>query len=237
MNCVGARAQFADGTIGPITVERRENGNSAPNLNHLYLDVGADSHEACPVRVGDPAVFVGPLVRQGSRLISKAMDDRIGCYILLKVMQQLKAPTYDVFFVFTTQEEITLSGARTSAYRIDPDLAISVDVTATGDTPKALPMDVALGQGPAVKVKDSGMIAHPQVRDLLIDAAERAGAPYQLEVLSRGSTDAAAMQVVRAGVPSGCLSIACRYVHSTAEMVDEQDVGHAVDLFLSLLSS
>lgn len=237
MNCVGARAQFANGITGPITVERRDDYGTTPSLRHLYLDVGADSRESSPVRVGDTAVFVGPLVHQGSRVISKAMDDRIGCYVLLEVMRRLEKPTYDVFFAFTTQEEITLSGARTSAYRIDPDLAISVDVTSTGDTPKALPMDVALGKGPAIKVKDGGMIAHPQVRDLLVDAAERAGAPYQMEILLGGTTDAAAMQLVRAGVPSGCLSIPCRYVHSTAEMVDENDVENAVEVFLSLLSS
>jgi endoglucanase len=236
MNCIGSRVSFADGTIGTIALERRENSGSVPSLRHLYLDVGADNRESCPVRVGAPAVFAGPLVRQGSRLISKAMDDRIGCYILLEVMRRLETPAYDVFFAFTTQEEITLSGARTSAFRIDPDLAISVDVTSTGDTPKALPMDVGLGKGPAVKVKDGGMIAHPKVRDMLVDAAERADVPYQMEILQRGSTDAAAMQLVRAGVPSGCLSIACRYVHSTTEMVDENDVNHAVEVFLSLLS-
>jgi endoglucanase len=236
INCVGGRARFADGTTGPIYIERREDSSRLPSLRHLYVDVGATSREACSIRVGDPGVFVGPLVQQESRLISKAMDDRIGCYVLIDTIRRLKESAQDVFFVFTTQEEITLSGARTSAYRIDPDIAISIDVTATGDTPKALPMDVTLGQGPTVKVKDAGMISHPEVRDLLIDAAERTGAPYQLEVLEYGSTDAAAMQLTRAGVPSGSLSLGCRYVHSTSEMIDEADVEHAVEVLLSLLS-
>jgi endoglucanase len=237
MNCIGARARFADGTTGPIYLERRDNNGVVPSLRHLYLDVGANSRDDCPVHVGNTAVFIGPLVQQGSRLISKAMDDRIGCYILLEVMRRLEKTAYDIFFTFSTQEEITLSGARTSAYRINPDLAISVDVTGTGDTPKSLPMDVTLGKGPAVKVKDGGMIAHPQVRDLLIDAAEQAGLPYQMEILAGGTTDAAAMQLVRAGVPSGCLSIPCRYIHSTGEMIDENDVENAVEVFLSLLNA
>lgn len=235
MNCVGGRASFANGATGSIYVEYREDASRVPDLNHLYIDVGATSRDDCPVRVGDTGTFVGPLVRQGTRLISKAMDDRIGCYLLIEVLRRLEQPAYDVYAVFTTQEEITLSGARTSAFRIDPDIAISLDVTATGDLPKSLPMAVGLGQGPAVKVKDAGMIAHPRVRDMLIDAAERAGVPYQLEILRGGSTDAAAMQLVRAGVPSGCLSIPCRYVHSTAEMVDISDVEQSIEVLLQLL--
>jgi endoglucanase len=79
------------------------------------------------------------------------------------------------------------------------------------------------------------MIAHPKVRQLLVDRAEEADIPYQLEVLEYGSTDAAAIQLVRAGVPAGCLSVPCRYVHSPSEMVDESDVGNAVRLLLEVL--
>jgi tetrahedral aminopeptidase len=237
VNCIGGRARFANGVHGTIAVEYREESNKLPELSHLYMDVGATGRDDCPVAVGSTAVFVGPLLQQGSRLVSKTMDDRIGCYVLIEVMRRLKQPKYDVFFAFTTQEEITLSGARTSAYRIDPDLAISIDVTTTGDVPKALPMEVGLGKGPAIKVKDSGMIAHPRVRDLLVQAAEQAGIPYQMEILLRGSTDAAAMQLVRSGVPSGCLSLPCRNVHTPAEMVDTADVEHAIELIVTLLSA
>ena len=188
------------------------------------------------MHVGDTAVFIGPLVKQNTRIMSKAMDDRIGCYILIEVLRRLKNSQHDVHFLFSTQEEITLSGARTSAFRINPAIAISVDVTLTGDTPKALPMDVSLGKGPAVKVKDGGMIAHPKVRDMLIDAAEKAGVPYQLEVLLGGTTDAAVMQLVRAGVPSGCLSIPCRLVHTTSELVDQDDVEKAVTVLHTMLN-
>jgi putative aminopeptidase FrvX len=236
-NCIGARARFSSGVTGPIYVERRDDATKVPELQHLYLDVGATDRASCPVRVGDTAAFVGPLVQQGSRLISKALDDRIGCYILIEVMRRLQSPAHDVFFAFTTQEEITLSGARTAAYRIDPDIAISVDVTGTGDVPKALPMEVGLGHGPAVKVKDGGMIAHPRVRDYLVEAAERAGVPYQMEILLGGTTDAAAMQIVRSGVPSGCLSVPCRYIHSVSEMVDATDVEHGIEVLLSLLQN
>jgi endoglucanase len=231
---LGGRAQFANGMIAPIYIERQERAE-LPQLQHLYLDIGATSRETCPIGIGETAVFVGPLVHQGHRLVSKAMDDRIGCYILIEVLRRLKSSPNDIYVAFTTQEEITLSGARTSAFRINPDIAISVDVTATGDTPKALPMEVALGKGPAIKVKDGGMIAHPHVKEAMIEAAERAGLPYQLEILTGGTTDAAAMQLVQSGVPSGCLSVPCRYVHTTSEMISETDVEQGIELLVELL--
>jgi putative aminopeptidase FrvX len=239
LNCVGNRVRFANGVTGVVSVERRDDANSMPALTHLYVDVGATGREDCPVAVGDPGQFIGPLMRQGHRLVSKTMDDRVGCYVLIEVLRQLTATAtatpHDVYAIFSTQEEITLAGARTSAFRIDPDMAISIDVTGTGDTPKARPMAVELGKGPAIKVKDGGMIAHPLVRDKLVAAAKDAGLPYQMEILLGGTTDAAAMQLVRAGVPSGCVSIPCRFIHSPSEMVDEADVENAIALLVATL--
>ncbi|HEC35125.1 MAG TPA: M42 family peptidase [Anaerolineae bacterium] len=238
LTCVGARVQFEDGTLGVIGVEaKREDRAKVPRLEQLYIDVGAMGRGECPVRVGDAAVFVRPFVAQGTRLIAKAMDDRIGCAVLIETLRRLGETPNEVHFVFSVQEETTLSGARTAAYGIAPDLAIAVDVTATGDTPEAHPMAVELGKGPAVKVQDARMIAHPLVRGLLVRAAEAAGVAYQMEVLERGTTDAAAMQLTRAGVPSGCLSIPCRYVHTPSEMVDEGDVEGAVRVVVEAMRS
>lgn len=233
---IGGRVRFANGTQGVIYVERRDDPSKVPTLEQLYIDVGATSREDVPVKVGDPAVFVRPLVQQGRRIISKTLDDRVGCYILIEVLRRLQRPADELYFVFSVQEEVTLSGARTSAYKIDPDMALAVDVTGTGDTPKALPMAVELGKGPAIKIQDSGMIAHPAVRDLLIAAAERAGIPYQREILLGGSTDAAAMQLVRGGIPSGCVSVPCRYVHSPSEMIDAEDLEQAIQLLVTALT-
>lgn len=236
LNCVGARVAFADGTVGVIGVEeKREDASRVPGIEQLYIDVGATSREDCPVRVGDAAVFERPFAAQSTRLIAKAMDDRIGCAILIETLRRLKRTPHDVHLIFSVQEETTLSGARTSAYGIEPDLAIAVDVTDTGDTPECMPMAVKLGAGPAIKVRDRGMIAHPAVRDLLVKKAQKARIPYQMEVLDLGTTDAAAMQLVRAGVPSGCLSIPCRYIHTPSEMVDERDVENAVRLLVEVL--
>ncbi len=236
LTCVGARVAFADGTVGVIGVEeKREDTSRVPTIGQLYIDVGATSRDDCPVHIGDAAVFTRPFATQGTRWVAKAMDDRIGCAILIETLRRLKRTPHDAYFIFSVQEETTLSGARTSAYGIEPDLAIAVDVTDTGDTPECMPMAVKLGAGPAIKVRDRGMIAHPSVRDLLVQRATKAKIPYQMEVLDLGTTDAAAMQLVRAGVPSGCLSIPCRYIHTPSEMVDERDVENAVRLLLEVL--
>ncbi len=236
LTCIGSRVAFEDGMVGVIGIEqKRDNADKTPKLEQLFIDVGAVDRESCPVQVGDPAVFVRPFVAQGSRLVSKAMDDRIGCAVLVELLRRLETTVHDLYVVFAVQEEVGLRGARTSAYGIEPDVAIAVDVTRTGDTPEAKPMAVKLGKGPAVKVQDSGMIAHPKVRRWLVDCAEDADIPYQLEVLERGTTDAAAAQLSRAGVPAGCLSVPCRYVHSPSEMVDERDVENGVRLLLEVL--
>lgn len=236
LTCIGSRVAFEDGKIGVIGVEqKRDDADKIPKLEQLYIDMGATDRDDSPIQVGDPAVFVRPFAVQGTRLIAKAMDDRIGCAVLVETLGRLEETPHDLYVVFAVQEEVGLRGARTSAYGIEPDLGIAVDVTGTGDTPEARPMAVKLGEGPAVKVQDRGMIAHPRVRRLLVERAEEAGIPYQLEVLERGTTDAAAVQLVRSGVPAGCLSIPCRYVHSPSEMVEESDVENGVRLLLEVL--
>ncbi len=236
---VGNRVRFADGTMGVIWIEKRENSNRTPRLDQLYIDVGAKDRASCPVKVGAMASHDRTFLAQGDRWVAKAMDDRIGCAILVELMlainrQKLTLP-HTVHFVFSVQEEVGTRGATTAAFSLEPDVGIAVDVTATGDTPKSHPMAVALGDGPAIKVKDGGMIAHPGLVRLMVRRAEEAEIPYQLEVLTRGSTDARAMQLTQSGVIAGCVSIPCRYVHSNSEMVDAQDVQNSVELLLAVL--
>jgi putative aminopeptidase FrvX len=232
---VGARVRFADGRLGVLEVDRREDAGKAPALDQLYIDVGATSKDDCPVKVGDVAIFHQGLENVGERLIAKSMDDRIGCAILVETLRRLKQTPHEAYFVFSVQEETTSVGARTAAYSIDPDMAIAVDVTGTGDTPKALPMAVEVGKGPAIKVRDAGMIADPRVKNWMVQRAEAAKIPYQLEIFRLGTTDAQVVQAVREGVPSGGVLIPARYVHSQAEMVDLGDVEHAVRLLVELL--
>jgi endoglucanase len=130
---------------------------------------------------------------------------------------------------------VGLRGARTSAYGVDPDVGIAVDVTGAGDTPYAPKMEMELGNGPCIKIQDAGSISDPRVVKWMIQAAEKNKIPYQREVLLHGSTDAQAMQLARAGVPAGCLSIPTRYVHSPSEMVDFTDVQNSVKLLTAIL--
>jgi endoglucanase len=119
---------------------------------------------------------------------------------------------------------------------VDPELGVAVDVTLTGDTPKGGRMEVGLGKGTAIKVRDGGMLSDPRVVRWMVDTAEAQGIPYQLEVLEGGTTDARAIQMTRAGVPSGCVSVPTRYIHSPSEMVDINDVENSVKLLVALLS-
>ncbi|MGE5223959.1 MAG: M42 family metallopeptidase [Omnitrophica WOR_2 bacterium] len=236
ITCIGGRVRFLNGQIGVVNVELMDDRNKLPAIENLYVDIGASRREEVALRVGDVAAFDRPFTVLGDRLVSKAMDDRIGCAVLVETLRRLKDIPHRLYFVFSTQEEVGLRGATAAAFGVDPDIGLAIDVTGTGDTPKNKRMEVALGKGPAVKVRDGGMLADPRVVDWMVGAAETAGLPYQLEILLGGTTDARAIQLTRAGVPAGCLSIPCRYVHSPSEMVDYNDVENAVRLLLELLS-
>ncbi|MDE3088651.1 MAG: M42 family metallopeptidase [Chloroflexota bacterium] len=236
VHLIGNRCLFANGVIGTFGQEKKDSSRTEVELNKMFIDVGARDQKSALVRVGDAAGFWRDFVDLGDRMMAKAMDDRIGCAVLIETMRQLKKSPHDVYFVFTVQEEVGVRGATTSAYGVQPDLALAVDVTDTGDTPESTTMAVGLGNGPAIKVKDSGMLAHPVVKKLLVDTAEEFKIPYQLEVLVGGSTDAMAMQISREGVPAGCVSIPERYVHSPSEMVDFGDMQNAVKLVVNVLS-
>ena len=236
LNCVGGRVRFLNGRIGVIGVERTEEPSKVPTIEQMFIDLGFTSRKDATVRVGDVAAFERPFTDLGERLVSKAMDDRIGVAVLIETIRQLKDTPHQLFFVFSTQEEVGLRGATTAAFGVDPDLGLAVDVTASGDTPKGIKMEVSLGKGPAIKVRDGGMLSDPRVVDWMVRTAEKARLPYQLEVLEGGTTDARAIQLARAGVPAGCLSIPTRYIHSPSEMVDYNDVLNSVRLLLALLS-
>lgn len=235
-NCIGGRVRFLNGAQGLIYTERSEDPNRIPALEAMYIDLGADSRETCPVKVGDLGVFERPFLDLGSRLVSKAMDDRISVAVLIETLRRLESTPHELYFVFSTQEEVGLRGATTAAYGVDPDLGVAVDVTGSGDTPKGLRMEVSLGKGPAIKVRDGGMLSDPRVVRWMVNTAKTAGLPHQLEVLEGGTTDAKAIQMARAGVPAGCLSIPTRYIHSPSEMVDYNDVQNSVSLLVEMLS-
>lgn len=232
---LGGRVRFLNGVTGVVGYDRIEKVHEAPTLDKIYIDVGATSRKDCPVKVGDVAAFDRPFAEMGNRLVAKSMDDRVGVLVAIETLRALRSTPHDVYFVFTTQEEVGVRGAGTSAFGIDPDLGIAIDVTPAADTPNAFKMEMKLGKGPCVKIQDPGMIADPRIVRWMIRTAEKNKIPYQREVLLVGSTDARAMQLTRAGVSAGCLSIPVRYVHSPSEMVDYSDVQNSVKLLTALL--
>jgi putative aminopeptidase FrvX len=233
---LGSRVQFADGTVGVVFSDRIEDRSKVHPLDKHFIDVGATSKEDCPIGVGDAAGFHREFVARGNQLTSKAMDDRIGCVVGIEALKRLESSPHDIYFVFSVQEEVGTRGAEAAANGIQPDVGIALDVTLTGDTPEKRPLAVDLGKGPAIKVKDRGMIAHTGLVRLMKQRAEEAGIAYQLEVLEFGSTDARSIQIAGPGSAAGCISIPCRYVHSQSETVDANDVEESVQLLVEILS-
>ena len=233
--CIGGRVLFMNGTQGVIGMERLDK-DEHPSLEKLFIDTGATSKEDSKVSVGDVCGFERPFMNLGKRLVAKSMDDRAAVAVAVEALKAVKKTPNEIYFVFSVQEEVGLRGAITAAYGVDPEVGIAVDVTRTGDTPKGVKMEVALGKGPAIKVRDSSFIADPRVVNWMVNEAKAQSLPYQMEVLEAGGTDGAAIQRTRAGVPAGCLSIPCRYIHSPSEMVDVDDLQQCVSLLTGLLS-
>lgn len=231
----GGRVRFLNGTVGVLGHDNHGDLHKSPALDKVYIDVGATSKKDCPVKVGDVAAFDRPFVEMGNRLVAKSMDDRVGVLIVIEALRALKSTPHDVYFVFTTQEEVGTRGAGTSAYGIDPDIGIAVDITPSGDAPDSPKVDLALGKGPCIKIKDLYAISDPRIVQWMIRTAEKNKIPYQREVINVGGTDARAIQLVRSGVPVGGVTLATRYAHSPSEMVDYTDVQNSVKLLTALL--
>jgi tetrahedral aminopeptidase len=235
----GNRVRFENGVTGVIGVHHQwgEARTNVPHLDDFYIDV-SDGNGASPVEAGSPAGFWREMETRGTRLIGKAMDDRIGCVVAIEAMRKLNKQTpNEVYFAFTVQEEVGLRGARPAAFGIDPDVGIALDVTATGDEARGDKMAIKLGGGAAIKLYDTQHIVPAAVRDWMTERAKADNVPHQFELLTKGSTDAAGIQISRAGVPSGCISIPCRFVHTTSETVDLGDVQASIDLLSGLLSN
>lgn len=235
---INIQVRFANGTRGVISYEEKTAFKDL-QMNNLFLDLGASSREEAEqmVQVGDFAVYDAPMFEQNGVICGPYLDNRIGCVTLLLTMMRLpETVPDDLYFVFTAQEEVGLRGAGTAAFAIEPDLAIAVDVTDTGDLPEhKYPMDCYLGKGPAVKVMDRSVLCTPKVRSALEEAGLMAAVPVQKDILQFGGTDTAALQRSRTGVPAGAVSIPTRYIHSPSEMCAARDVEQAAALLAEAL--
>lgn len=233
---LGHNVVFENGTTGVIAAEGKTEMKDL-KLRDMYIDIGASSKEEAvkSVKIGDFGVFKSNFVVNGDRVSSGAMDNRVSCYIQIEAAKKMKKAEYDAYFVFTVQEETYTSGAATSAYAIEPDAAIVVDVTATGDTPNCPRMAVKLGEGAAIKIMDRGMITHPKMKKFLEETAVKHNIKFQFEVLEFGGTDGMEIHVTKAGVPTGVISIPTRYIHTPIETISMSDVENVIELLVKAI--
>lgn len=231
--------KFRNGTRGLICADGSADPDK-PKITDLRIDIGAaDGEEAKKlVQVGDIAVYDTAVRTAAGRAISPYMDNRVGCLVLLMAMEQLGETDNDLYFVFSTQEEVGCRGAKTAAWAIDPDYGIAVDVCGTDDMPGSKHEVTALcGKGAAVNVMDRSVICHPKMVDKLLDLAKEKGIPAQKSVSRMGGTDAGPIHQTRAGVYTGGISIPCRYIHTSAQLVDLGDVRACADLTAAFAES
>jgi len=222
---------FENGTQGVLSYDGKVPAKER-KLHNCFIDIGDGK-----VEVGDRASFAGELRNLGTNLISAPyLDNALGCAILLEVLSGLGECEYDVYFVFTVQEEVGLRGAKTAAFGIAPKFAIAVDVTDSGDLPETdVVMETKLGAGAAIKIMDQSVVCHPKLVGALKACAEKNGIPYQSEVLVAGGTDAGAIHLSGSGVITGGVSIPTRYIHSPCETADKRDCDAAVRLLRCVL--
>ncbi len=235
-----AEVEFLNGTRGRISYEEKSE-LSKRKIPSLFIDIGAKDEKEAREKVlpGDAAVFLGELRSLcGNRISAPYLDNRLGCAILLHTLLSLKKCEYDVYGVFSAQEEVGLRGAKTAAYEIDADFAIVLDVTDSFDIPEHRGHGEAkLSGGAAVKVMDRAFIAHPAIVSALVSAAEKGKTPYQRDVITVGGTDGGSINLSRGGIPTGGISVPVRYMHTPCEVADMDDVTAAAKLLIYTLEN
>jgi endoglucanase len=243
---VETKAGAVPGVVGrkPIHLLKEEQRKKVVELRDMHIDIGAaDEKDALDrVRVGDPVVIAAdPVLLAGGRLISRSLDNRLGAYVALESLRRVNERgdlRGQMAAVAAVQEEIGSKGAATTAFSLEPALALAVDGTHATDAPGVEEKELGrhpLGSGPVI---GRGSTLSPRISDLLIETAERLGAPYSIEASGRATwTDADAIQIARGGIPAGLISVPVRYMHSPVEMVDLADVEATVELVAAFASA
>lgn len=233
---ISRRVRFKNKQIGVISRERRQ----APDDNSFrktYIDLGVATEEEARslVSEGDMAVLVGDFHENDSHLISKALDNRISCFIAIEVLKQIKS-TNELYFAFTAQEEVGARGAKTAATAIYPDLAIVIDTTISYDNPSEHNR-TSLGQGIAIKAMDRSIVVSPKIKNWMAKIASQKGLCYQWEIISTGGTDSGPVHLAHGGIPTGGIAIPVRYLHSGSEIAAKSDIENACLLLTELLQT
>lgn len=218
--------------------------NKVVDKRDMYIDIGATSREEAEqagVRPGDPVVPVSAFtpLAGGKTYLAKAWDDRVGCALFVQALQRLASEEHPntVYGVGTVQEEVGLRGAKTTAYVVDPDVAIVLESDIAYDVPgmKQEEPPVALGKGPSLVVFDAGMIPNTRLRDLTIETAKGLGIPLQFSSMEGGRTDGSVIHLHNAGVPTIFLGVAARHIHSHTSIIHRGDYDHLLNLLVALV--
>lgn len=236
------------GIIGtkPPHIMTEEERKKLFSIEELFVDVGAGSLKEAEEKgchIGMMGVFDVEFTELGGGYVrGKAFDDRAGCAAMVKAFKALKGSPYNLVAVGTIQEEVGLRGARTAAWQAEPDYALAIEGTFASDVPSSKPHEVSakLGGGPVITIADNSIIVHPKVLRTLIEAAEAEDIPYQFKKVPRGGTDAGAIHLTRAGIPSGVVAIPCRYIHgpaSVAHIDDIENTARLVEAFIRRIST
>ena len=228
-----------NGVSGVLVPEGRVSAGDV-GADKVYIDIGAKNRKEAErkVKIGDFFV-VKPYVKKmcGSRLMGRPFDDRVGCAIMIELAKQVGSPKHDVYYVFSVQEEVGCRGSKPAAYAIEPDYALAYDVTGTGDTIGARPMACRIGDGAAIKIKDSSVICDVETVQMLTKLAKDNKIKHQHEILAFGGTDTSSMQIAKGGCRAACLSIPSRYIHSAVEMIDLADAEACLELTKEFIKS
>ncbi len=230
------------GVIGsppPHTLDP-EDRESPPEVEDVYVDLGLPYEEANErVSPGDLVTMDQTTAFVGETVTGKALDDRICLYAMLEAAKMIEDPAVTLHFCATVQEEVGLRGARALGVDVDPDLAVALDVTVANDVPEFDEGEhvTRLGEGTAIKLKDSSVITSPKVHRRMREVAESEEITHQTEILPAGGTDTAGFQHTYGAKPVGALSIPTRYLHTVTEMAHRDDVEATVDLLSAFLES
>ena len=225
---------FENGVRGVFTADSAD-----AKIDKCYIDVGERDRAAAlsRVNVGMTARFDSEPFETGSVVVARALDDRIGCYILTELIKRRPETDAEIYYVFTAQEEVGLRGARVSGFDISPDVAIAVDVTRACDTPDCEDYGCKLHGGAAIKVRDGSAICSREVIEAMERVAEQRGILTQRDVLTRGGTDIGAVQTAGKAVQTGGVSVPVRRIHTCAETASKKDVAAVCDLLQAYLEN
>jgi len=223
------------GTKPPHIMTQEERTKLVP-IDDLFMDVGAENEEEVKqkgIDIGTVGVFDVKFLDLGNGyFMGKSFDDRAGCAVMANVFQGLSDTDHNIVAVGTVQEEVGLRGARVAAWQVDPKYGLALEGTFAADVPGSKPHQTSakLRSGPVITIADRTTLTHPKVLSTLVEVAEKNQIPFQFKKIPMGGTDAGAIHLTKAGIPSGTVAVPCRYIHGPASVLFKEDFENAVNL-------